>query len=145
MNWAAGGKGCRLPSDSNAASSRDTSRASATAWRLTPRPLMRSTERWIRTASDNALAIDVAGGLVLNFDGSGGAHDWALKWSGDRLAALQALLDEAYVTVNQASYQVFYDEGENATFVAVPEPAPGALVVLAVAARAVFIRRHARR
>lgn len=104
-----------------------------------------STGLWIRTASDNALAIDVAGGLVLNFDGSGGAHDWALKWSGDRLAALQALLDEAYVTVNQASYQVFYDEGENATFVAVPEPAPGALVVLAVAARAVFIRRHARR
>jgi len=78
---------------------------------------------WIHAASDAALTVDVLGGLILNFDGgAAGSTDWILKWSGNRLAALGSPLDDGYVTVNRSGYVVFYDIGQHATFVTVPEP-----------------------
>jgi len=106
-----------------------------------------STGLWIRNATDSALTIDAIGGLTLVFDSLAAASslDWILKWSGNRLTALNALLDDGFITVNAANYQVSYDEAQNATFIAVPEPSSSALSMIGVVASLAAWRKRRRR
>ncbi len=106
-----------------------------------------STGLWIRNATDSALTIDAIGGLTLVFDSAAAASslDWILKWGGNRLTALNALLDDGFITVNAANYQVSYDEAQNATFIAVPEPSSSALSMIGVVASLAAWRKRRRR
>lgn len=106
-----------------------------------------STGLWIRNASDSALTIDVIGGLALNFDSETAAssNDWILKWDGNRLTTLNALLDGGYITVNTADYEVTFDEAQNATFVAVPEPSSAVLTMIGFVASLAAWRKRRRR
>lgn len=100
---------------------------------------------WIQSSSASALALETLGGLALNFDvGSPTSPlDWVLRWDGNQVTTLNALLGDGSITVNRPDYEVLYDSGLNATFVAVPEPS--ALVLLSAAGPAAWWGLNRRR